>query len=204
MIPILYDAGGGLRRPVALARAATGFGMTTTPVPNGLADRIDRLNAVVGQAVSWCALFIVLVQFAIVLMRYVLGIGSIWLQESVIYGNAALFLLAAAWTLRDGGHVRVDVFYAGAKPRTKATVDLAGAILLLLPFVIVLFVYALPYVMRSWSIFEGSRETSGLPFVYLLKTLILLFALTLGLQGVSQAIRAWHVLAAARAAKSRI
>lgn len=177
--------------------------MTTTPVLAGLADRIDRLNAVVGRAVSWCALFIVLVQFAIVLMRYVLGIGSLWLQESVIYGNAALFLLAAAWTLREGGHVRVDVFYAGATPRTKAMIDLAGAVILLLPFVIVLFIYALPYVMRSWAIFESSRETSGLPFVYLLKTLILLFAMTLGLQGLSQAIRAWLMLGNGAAARPR-
>ncbi len=116
--------------------------MTTPSNLAGIADQIDRLNAVIGGAVSWCALFIVLVQFAIVLMRYVLGIGSIWLQESIVYGNAALFLLAAAWTLREGGHVRVDVVYAEAKPRTRALVDLAGAILLLLPFVIVVFVYA--------------------------------------------------------------
>ena len=71
-------------------------------------------------------------------MRYVLGIGSVWLQESVLYGHAALFMLAAAWTLREGGHVRVDVFYADASPRRKALVDLLGALLLLLPFALAL------------------------------------------------------------------
>jgi len=176
--------------------------MATSSILPGLADRIDRFNAIVGHAASWCALFIVLVQFAIVLMRYVLGVGSLWLQESVIYGNAALFLLAAAWTLRDGGHVRVDVLYDEATPRTKALVDLLGAVVLLLPFMVVLVIYAFPYVMRSWAIFESSREASGLPFVYLLKTLILLFALTLGLQGISQAIRAWLMLGGNAAAGS--
>jgi len=56
--------------------------------------------------------------FAVVLMRYALGVGSIWLQESILYAHSALFLLAAAWTLKDGGHVRVDVFYADAAPAT--------------------------------------------------------------------------------------
>src|SRR6476619_4284897 len=99
-----------------------------------VAAAIDRVNGAVGRAVSWCALAIVLIGFAVVLMRYVLGIGSIWLQEAILYAHAALFLLAAAWTLRDGGHVRVDVFYADAAPRTKAWIDLLGALLLLLPF----------------------------------------------------------------------
>ena len=75
-----------------------------------------------------------LIGFAVVLLRYVLGVGSIWLQESILYAHAALFLLAAAWTLKEGGHVRVDVFYASASPRVKAWVDLLGALLLLLPF----------------------------------------------------------------------
>ncbi len=159
-----------------------------------LADHIDRLNTAVGRAASWCALAIVLIGFAVVLMRYVLGLGSIWLQESILYAHAALFLLAAAWTLKEGGHVRVDVFYANAAPRTKALIDLLGALLLLLPFALAVIWFSLPYVERSWAILERSRETSGLPLVFGLKTLIPLFALLLALQGVAQAIRAAAVL----------
>ena len=99
-----------------------------------LGDRIDRFNTAIGRTASWCALAIVLLGFAVVLLRYVLGLGSIWLQESILYAHAALFLLAAAWTLKEGGHVRVDVFYADASPRTKAWIDLLGALFLLLPF----------------------------------------------------------------------
>ena len=159
-----------------------------------LADRIDRFNAAVGRAASWCALFIVLVGFAVVLLRYVLGLGSLWLQESILYAHAALFLLAAAWTLKEGGHVRVDVFYAAASPRIKAGVDLLGALFLLLPFAVAIIWFAFPYVERSWAILERSRETSGLPLVFLLKTLIPVFALLLALQGVAQAARALAVL----------
>src|SRR3954470_14669045 len=163
-----------------------------------LGERIDRLNGAVGRAASWCALAIVLIGFAVVLLRYVLGLGSIWLQESILYAHAALFLLAAAWTLREGGHVRVDVFYADASPRAKAWVDLVGTLLLLLPFCLAILWFSLPYVERSWAILERSRESSGLPLVFLLKTLIPVFALLLALQGVAQAIRAALILRGAR------
>src|SRR5690349_5708846 len=107
--------------------------MTDRPVR--VADAIDALIAAIGRAVAWLALAIVLVQFAVVLLRYAFGIGSIWLSESVIYGHGIMFMLAAAWTLQVGGHVRVDIFYADASPRTKALVDLLGSLLLVLPFV---------------------------------------------------------------------
>jgi TRAP-type mannitol/chloroaromatic compound transport system permease small subunit len=155
-----------------------------------LADRIDRLNTIIGRGVAWLALAIVLGQFALVVARYLFGLGSIWLTEAVIYAHAALFTGAAAWTLRTGGHVRVDIFYADASPRTKAIVDLAGAVLLLLPFMLVLIWFSVPYAARSWAVLERSQEASGLPLVFLLKTFIPLFAVLMALQGVSQAIRA--------------
>ena len=163
-----------------------------------LADRIDRLTTAIGRAVSWLALAIVLGQFALVLARYVFGFGSIWLTETVMYAHAALFMLAAAWTLRLGGHVRVDVFYAEASPRTRAKVDLAGALVLLLPFALVLIGLSVPYAARSWAVLERSQEASGLPLVFLLKTIIPLFALLMALQGVAQAIRAVSVLTGPR------
>ena len=92
-----------------------------------IADRIDQLTTAVGRTVAWLAFAIVLLQFALVVARYAFGLGSIWLTETVIYAHATLFMLAAAWTLRAGGHVRVDVFYAEASPRSKAMVDLLGA-----------------------------------------------------------------------------
>src|SRR5215813_8474890 len=170
------------------------------PVPSALvrlADLIDRFTRAVGQAAMWCVLAMVAIQFVVVVMRYALGVGSIWLQELIVYEHAALFMLAAAWTLQLGGHVRVDIFYAGARPRTKAWIDLAGALVFLFPFAIALAWLSWPYVARSWAILERSREASGLPLVFLLKTLIPLFAALLALQGLAQAVRAGLVLAGA-------
>jgi len=163
-----------------------------------LADRIDRLTTGIGRAGAWLALAVVLLQFALVVARYLFGLGSIWATETVIYAHATLFMLAAAWTLRAGGHVRVDVFYAEATARTRAKIDLAGSGLLLLPFSTVLVWLSVPYAARSWAILERSQETSGLPLVYLLKTLIPLFAFLMALQGIAQAIRAIQALARPR------
>src|ERR1700761_5269302 len=101
---------------------------TVTHLALRTANAIDRAVAAIGRAAAWCCLYVVLAEFAVVVLRYAFGLGSIRLQESVLYAHAALFMLAAAWTLQAGGHVRVDIFYAQAKPRTRAIVDLVGTI----------------------------------------------------------------------------
>jgi len=138
----------------------------------------------------------VIVEFAVVLMRYVFGIGSVALQESVIYLHAATFMLACGAVLARDGHVRVDVVYGRIGARWQALVDLLGALFFVVPLAVLTFHVSLPYVARSWAILEGSRETSGLPFVYLLKTLIPAFAVLLAVQGISMALRAFAALAA--------
>ena len=162
------------------------------------ADRIDRLVSGIGRVAAWLILVVVLLQFALVVARYLFGLGSIWLSETVIYAHAGVFMIVAAWTLRGEGHVRVDIFYAEASKRTRALIDLAGAILLLLPFMLVLLWLSVPYAARSWAILEHSQEASGLPLVFVLRTLIPAFAVLMALQGMAQAIRAAAVLARTR------
>ena len=159
-----------------------------------LANTIDRFNTAIGRAAAWLALLIVVLQFALVVARYIFALGSIWLSETVIYAHAALFLLAAAWTLQLGGHVRVDIFYADAKPRAKAWIDLIGAVVLLFPVTLVLLWLSWPYAARSWVVLERSQEASGLPLLFVLKTFIPVFAALMALQGVAQAARAVVVL----------
>lgn len=158
------------------------------------ADRIDRLTAAVFRVAAWGALVVVLVQLAVVLLRYALGLGSLWLQETAVYAHAGLFLLAAAFTLARGGHVRVDILYGGLPPRRKAWIDALGTAAFLFPFAIVLLWVSLPYVARSWVLLERSREASGLPLVFLLKSLIPAFAVLMLVQGVAQLCRAVALL----------
>ena len=145
----------------------------------------------------WLALALVLVTFAVVVLRYLFQFGSIAMQESILYLHASLFLLGAAYTLKRDGHVRVDIFYRGFTPRGKALVDLLGSLLLLLPVCSFLLWVSWDYVAGAWALREGSPEAGGLPFVYLLKTLIPLAAALLILQGVSQALASLGTLAGA-------
>ncbi len=154
------------------------------------ARAIDRLNKTIGHAVAWTALALVILQFIAVVLRYVFGVGWIWVEESIIYLHATLFMAGAAYTLLQDGHVRVDIFYREATVRDKAWVDLLGTIFFLWPVSMLILIKGWPYVMSSWSILEGSPETSGIPAVFLLKTLILIFAVTMIAQGVSMAARA--------------
>jgi TRAP-type mannitol/chloroaromatic compound transport system permease small subunit len=159
-----------------------------------MADHIDRVSTVIGRAAAWLVLAVVVVQFVVVLLRYAFDAGSIWLQESIVYAHGFAFLLAAAWALKTGAHVRVDVFYREARPRRRALVDLLGTLLLLLPMAALILWVSLPYAARSWAILERSQETSGLPLVFLLKSAIPLFAALLILQGIAEMIRAAAVL----------
>ena len=154
-----------------------------------LADGCEAINEWLGRAVSWLSLLMVLVTFVIVVLRYAFDLGWIWLQESVTYMHAALFLIGAAYTLKHEGHVRVDIFYSRFGRRGKAWVDLVGSLLLLMPVCLFIFIVSWDYVAQSWELHEGSQEAGGLNGVYLLKSLMLMLAGLLLLQGLAGAIR---------------
>lgn len=157
-------------------------------------DFIDGLNHQILSLASWLCLLMVLVQFLVVVMRYVFGTGSIQLQEAVLYMHGVLFMVAAGGALLSNDHVRVDVVYNRLTDRQKAVVELLGCFLFLLPFCGLVVYTSWNYVGQSWKIMEGSREPGGLQAVYLLKSFIPLFAVLLGLQGLSQSIKAYALL----------
>jgi len=151
---------------------------------------IDALNEAIGVSVAWLALLMVLVEFVVVLMRYVFGVGSVKMQESIVYMHAIVFMVAAGYTLLHNGHVRCDVFYAAAPPRKKALIDLFGVLVFLLPTCVLIAWVGWPYVAAAWAVREGSPEGSlGIPGVYLLKSVILVFAALVALQGTALAAR---------------
>ena len=157
---------------------------------------LDRVSTVIGRAASWLTLFMVLVTFVVVVMRYVFDAGLIWVQESVTWMHAAVFMLGAAYTLRDEEHVRVDVFYRNMSPRRRAWVDLIGVAIFLLPLCIFLAWNSVDFVTQSWRIREMSRESGGLPypFVPMLKSILLLMPLAVAMQGVSLFLKSVQVL----------
>ena len=171
--------------------------MSAPPGPGArLLTAADALAEWTGRAVSWLTLGMVLATVAVVILRYAAGIGLIWLQESVNWMHALVFMLGAAYTLKADEHVRVDVLYREMSERRRALVNLAGTVLFLLPLCAFLLAESWQYVATSWRIGERSREAGGLPMLYLLKTLIPLMAVLLALQGLAAGARALCVLLA--------
>ena len=130
----------------------------------------------------------------VVVTRYFFGVGSIALQESVTYLHCLVFMMGLPLTLKHDGHVRVDIFYRGFSPKSKAMVNLLGGILFLVPVCLLIFFTSWNYVLASWAIQETSAENNGLPFVYLLKTLMLLMPATVLLQGIAEIIKSGLVI----------
>ncbi|NBR90067.1 MAG: TRAP transporter small permease subunit [Rhodobacteraceae bacterium] len=158
----------------------------------GIAHAIDRMNTIVADAVRWLALIMVLVQFCIVIGRYVFGFNSIAAQESVLYMHATLFMLGAGYTLLVDKHVRVDVFYAKVSDTARRRIDIFGHIFLLIPSMVALLYWSWPSVRNSWKILEGPISVGGIEAVFLLKSLIPAFCILILLQSLSLLVRLLH------------
>lgn len=155
---------------------------------------LDALVCTVGRTVRWLAVVLVLVQLAVVILRYAYGSSFIWMQESVIYTHAALFMLAIGYTFLVDGHVRVDVFFARWSPRTKALVDIVGILFAALPFCALVIWASWGYVAVSFRLGEGPMQVGGLPLLPWLKSLIPAMAVLLALASLAVLLRALAVL----------
>ena len=154
-----------------------------------ISSLFDKINEFVGKNISWFIILMVVVQLAIVMSRYIYGIGFLKLQELLIYLHGSLFTLAAGYTLLKDEHVRVDLIYREASQKYKSLINIFGSLVFLIPFCLLTFSTSLPYVRRSWKILEGSPETSGLNAVFILKTVLIIFPILLLLQSFSIIIR---------------
>ena len=173
-------------------------GAFLTHGPDAVIARAQKLIETLVRAAGRIAIPLVgvmaLLQFVAVIMRYVFGMNSIFVQESITYMHAASFMLAGGYALLCGDHVRVDMLRRRMSERGCAVVDLGGTYFLLAPFVFIVLWASAPYVATSFAIREGSTEQSGIQAVFLLKSLIPAAAILLAMAGFVAAVRAVHAL----------
>lgn len=164
------------------------------PTLHTLVRAIDTFTDRLSRFLVWLSLGMALVTTLVVILRYGFNIGSILAQESVIYMHGALFLLGAAYALKSGAHVRVDIFYRGFSATRQAWINSLGGIVFLLPLCAFIAASSWNYVGESWAMRESSAEPGGIPAVFILKTLIPAAAINLGLQGLAEVLRNTLVL----------
>jgi TRAP-type mannitol/chloroaromatic compound transport system permease small subunit len=158
---------------------------------------LERISDAIGRAASWLTFLMVIATFVIVVLRYVFGTSFIWLQESLTWMHAVVFMVGASYTLQNDEHVRVDIFYREMPARRRALVNLLGVLLFVFPLCVFVFYQSYDYVSAAWSLREISRDSGGLPYpaIPLLKSLLLIMPVMVGLQGLALSLKSWRELA---------
>tara|TARA_B100000609_G_C17182889_1_gene418111 strand:+ start:678 stop:1175 length:498 start_codon:yes stop_codon:yes gene_type:complete len=151
-----------------------------------IAQVIDLISEKIGIFTAYLILPMIIITFLVAFMRYVLDVGSIAIQEIVIYLHALVFSVGAAFTLKNDMHVRIDIFYSNYKRDFKKIINILGASLFLIPTCILIFITSWDYVISSILLLESSKEAGGLPILYILKSYILLLCITLFFQAISE------------------
>lgn len=159
------------------------------PILKKLVVLADSVATFTGKSVAWLTLAMMIITCLIVILRYGFQISSVAMEESVIYLHALVFMLGAAYTFKEDEHVRVDVFYREFSAFKKAWVNFLGGLFFLLPVTLFTFYISLDYIFASWEVLETSSQSGGLPFIYLLKTLIPIMMISLIIQGIADIIR---------------
>lgn len=167
-----------------------------TSLLDKLLDGVERFNAALGRMSAWLVVGLVGLTLYDVTMRYLFRSGSIAAQELEWHLFGLIILLGAAWTLQRDEHVRVDVFYASSRlsDRHRALIDIAGNLLFLLPFAILIIWSSVPFVMDAFARGEISPDPGGLAHRWLLKAAIPLGFAMLAAQALVNTIRSARTL----------
>jgi TRAP-type mannitol/chloroaromatic compound transport system permease small subunit len=140
---------------------------------------IEKYINFVGEKISYLIPVMVTLMIVVIISRYFFGIGRTDIQELVMYFHALVFLGCAGYVMNRDDHVRVDIFYRNASDRYKKNINTVLGLFFLLPLIAVTFFYSIETIEASWKMGETSTEAGGLAYVYIQKTLMVLFPLTL-------------------------
>jgi len=155
---------------------------------------IDGLSDKIGRLVGWLTTLMVLVVFYDTVMRYAFNKGNVALQELEWHLFAIVFLIGAAYTLKEEGHVRVDIIFVNLSEKTRAWIDFLGVFIFLIPFCVAVILSTQGFILNSWAVKEISPDPGGLPARYLLKAMIPLGFFLLIVQGFSEAAKKFMVI----------
>lgn len=161
---------------------------------NRIIQALDAFNRSAGSLTSLVMLPLLCITLAVVVLRYVFGVGLIWLQDSYVWLTSLFFIGLSGSALLHDRHVRVELFYARMRPKTQAVVNILGVLLLLWPTLTVIALNSYKPIARSWRFLEASPNAGGLTFAYVHKSLIYVFCALLFIQGLSLLLKSVGVL----------
>lgn len=179
--------------------SASGHGEGLNFPQTPLSSKIEAFLNAVGSVINWLWFLLVMIIVVNVSMRYIVGVNYIWVEEIQWHIYAVGFMIGIGYTIIHDGHVRVDVIAATLKPRTRARIEFLGLLFLVMPLVVLMIMYAIPFVEASWNRNETSSAPGGLPHRWAIKGVIILAFAFMGLATIARLSRVWAFLSNARA-----
>lgn len=146
---------------------------------NAVINITSKIIDMLGNFCSLLMLLMIINVFYDVIMRYFFNDVSIGMQELEWHLFAAMFMFGIAYTLKEDGHVRVDIFYETMSARKKAIINIFGSVVLALPMTLLIFYYSWDYTLEAYEMGEGSGDPGGLPHRWIVRSIIPLSSLFL-------------------------
>ena len=177
-----------------ITKTATGPRPKLALPDTGISALLDPALIYIGQSISWLWLLLLIIIVTNVVLRYVFGEGRIEMEEIQWHIYSTGFLLGIGYTFQADAHVRVDVIHERLSPRLQAWLELYGILLCVLPFAALVLIYVVPFVVTSFNLAEVSASPSGLPYRWLIKSMLFFGFLLLLLAAISRLTRVWVYL----------
>ena len=170
------------------------FPRPAKPISELLVAALDRLAKTAMWIAICAALSIIAIQLVAVILRYVFGLSFSWMTDSIVFAFATIFMLGVAGTLQSDSHVRVDILRREMSPKQRAAIDLAGALLFIVPIGVLILYSGSGQIARAWINLEPFNESDGLPIKYLFISLVPTFSILLMSAGLSVALKSAFLL----------
>ena len=161
---------------------------------NNFESLVDQIIDMVSMFLIYILLLMIGLIILTIFLRYFFSVGSIAIQELIMYFHASIFMLGISYTYKENSHVKIDIFYNKLSKKNKIILSLIGDVLLIIPVAIFIILISFDMVSSSWNILEGSSEAGGLNLVFILKSLIPLSGFLILLQALSVLFKNLKVL----------
>ncbi len=155
---------------------------------------IDRFIRTIGNGVSWLSVFLILVILTQIILRYVFGMGQIFLEEAQWHLYAIVVMFGIPYGIVKDSHIRMDLIYGGLSDRKKEWIEIFAQLLFVMPFALILFLKGVDLVESAWRVNEGSASPGGIPWRWAIKSVLPITMAFYFLASVSRMVRAFHNL----------
>lgn len=160
-----------------------------------VSQKLDNFILRIGKVAAWLNFFLLVVIILQISLQYIIGRGYIFLEELQWHLYAIAFMIAISYSQSEDNHIRLDVLSQKFSKRTKEIIEILGILVLVFPFIVIVFLHGIDFWYDSWRINESSASPMGLPCRWIIKSFIPIGMVTLVVSMISRLFKAFSYLA---------